>query len=91
MAYRFRTKRGVDKRRMMGYAEPLKFFSPSYNGLDLPSEADQRRTLYWNPDLRTDAKGHANIHFYNNAHSDVVLRLSLRGVTPDGTFVDFDR
>ncbi|MCI6252393.1 MAG: hypothetical protein MR624_05145 [Bacteroidales bacterium] len=91
MAYRFRTKRGVDKRRMMGYAEPLKFFSPSYNGLDLPSEADQRRTLYWNPDLRTDAKGHANILFYNNAHSDVVLRLSLRGVTPDGTFVDFDR
>lgn len=89
--YRFKTRKGTDKRRIQGYSKPVAFFSPSYNGIDLPSPSDLRRTLYWNPSVTTDKDGHAGLVFYNNSRSGVNLRLSLRGVTGQGDFVNYER
>ena len=33
----------------------------------VPGDVDFRRTLYWNPDVKTDSKGEASINFYNNS------------------------
>ncbi|MDO4930204.1 MAG: hypothetical protein Q4E59_03620 [Bacteroidales bacterium] len=89
--YRFATKRGVEKRRITGYSRPISFFSPSYNGLDLPADTDVRRTLYWNPNMTTDAYGRATALFYGNSRDGQQLRISARGVTTDGRFVDYER
>ena len=71
---------------VMGYTQPLPFLAPSYNGADLPSPSDLRRTLYWNPCVETDAEGRASAVFYSNAREDVRLRISARGITPQGVF-----
>lgn len=89
--YRFDTKKGVEKRRIVGYSQPGEFFSPSYNGLDLPADTDVRRTLYWNPCVRTNAEGRATAVFYSNCREGQQLRVSARGVTADGRFVDYER
>lgn len=81
---RYRSKRGVERRRISGFAEARKFFSPDYRGNDLPSPADVRRTLYWNPSVTTDAAGRASAVFFNNSRPGTRLRISAEGVTPQG-------
>jgi len=87
--YYLKTKKGVEKRIISGFAEPMRFYSPNYRGIDLPSADDERRTLYWNPSLRTDAQGRASAVFFGNAREDQRLRISLRGLSPDGRMVSF--
>lgn len=84
-----KTKKGVEKRVISGFAEPTRFYSPNYRGVDLPSRSDLRRTLYWNPSLRTDAQGRASAVFFSNAREGQQLRVSLRGLSPDGRIVTF--
>ncbi len=90
-AYRFRSKKGIEKRHIQGYSSPMAFRAPYYNGLDLPSAADVRRTLFWNPSVKTDTKGQASTVFYNNSRDGVRLRISARGITADGLFVDYEQ
>ena len=47
---------------------------------------DFRRTLFWNPDVKTDASGKAHVEFYNNSSAHEML-LSVEGMTGDGTFL----
>ena len=90
-AARFKARKGVETRRVQGYTQPRKFFSPSYNGLELPSDADRRRTLFWCPSIKTDAAGRASAVFYNNARSGTRLHITARGIAGTGQFVDFER
>ncbi len=89
--YRYRSKKGVDKRRIQGFTAPTDFYAPDYRKIDLPNEKDVRRTLHWAPAVRTDAQGEATVIFYTNARPSQWLDVSLRGVTADGRFVDYDR
>lgn len=88
---RFKARKGVETRRVQGYTQPRKFFSPSYNGLELPSDDDRRRTLFWCPSIKTDAAGRASAVFYNNARSGTRLHITARGIAGTGQFVDFER
>lgn len=90
-AYLFRTKKGVEKRRIWGYAAPAKFYQPNYAQTDLPSAKDVRRTLYWNPSVKTDANGKASAVFFTNCREEVQLRISARGVTSDGRMVNAEK
>ena len=89
--FRFLEKRGINKRRVTGYSLPKRFFSPSYHGLDTPTDEDVRRTLYWNPNVKSDAQGKASAVFFSNSRKKQYLRISVRGVTADGRFVDFEQ
>ena len=64
-----------------GYNVPSTFEMPDYSLM--PPMEDFRRTLYWNPDVRTDEKGEAIIEFYNNS-SCREIQISAEGITPDG-------
>lgn len=44
---------------------------------------DYRRTLYWNPNVKTDKEGKAKIEFYNNSSCKQVV-ISAEGITADG-------
>lgn len=87
----YRSRRGRDVRVITGYAEPVRFYSPDYRRVDLPDAADLRRTLYWNPSVNVGPDGHAAVVLFGNARPKGRLRVSLRGVTPDGTYVSYER
>lgn len=44
---------------------------------------DHRRTLYWNPSVKADAKGQATVDVWLNATATGVI-ISAEGFTPDG-------
>ena len=73
--------RGVRKTWLDGYSQVKEFYSPNYS--ILPPEADYRRTLYWNPAVKTDKKGKALIQFYNNS-SCKSFSISAEAITPQG-------
>ncbi len=52
----------------------------------VPPMEDFRRTLFWTPNIKTDAQGHATVEFYNNS-SARRLYISAEGMTEDGKFL----
>jgi len=73
--------KGVRKTWLDGYSQVKEFYNPNYS--TLPMEADYRRTLYWNPAVKTDKDGKALIQFYNNS-SCKSFSISAETITPQG-------
>ena len=56
---------GVATVKLAGFYEAREFYQPRYNALLTNPPADPRTsTLYWNPNVRTNAKGEAELHFF---------------------------
>ncbi len=85
-----RTRKGVQHRHVDGFSEPRRFYSPDYRRYSLRDDADTRRTLFWCPNLRTDKQGRTSAVFFSNAGEQQRLRISLRGITRNGTFVFYE-
>ena len=81
--HRTNTKHVKGQRRTnyAAYDLPKTFEMPDYSVL--PKESDFRRTLYWNPNVKTDKDGKAKIEFYNNSSCKQVV-ISAEGITADG-------
>lgn len=90
-AFRYFTKKGVDKRIVQGYSTLREFYTPQYNGTDEPSLDDFRRTLCWRPNVTTDREGHASVVFFNDATEGQRITISVRGITSNGNIICFDR
>ena len=86
--YRFRSKRGVDRRRIQGFTVKTKFYAPNYRTADLPNDKDVRRTLHWEPSVQTDANGQASLLFFTNSRDGQMLDISVRGVSADGGMIE---
>lgn len=48
----------------LGYSTPEKFYVPKYDGTDNKTNYDERVTVHWEPNVKTDLAGKANIWFY---------------------------
>ena len=59
------------------------FYSPDYSKTPLPTQGDYRRTLYWNPNVKTDSNGQASVEFYNNS-SCTKYNIDAQTVTKNG-------
>jgi hypothetical protein len=81
---------GIRNTTFSGYSYVKEFFSPQYNRCRLPKENDYRRTLYWNPDVKTDAAGKAIISFFNNG-SCKAMTVSTETVTANGVIGAYNR
>ena len=68
---------------LQGFDVSQEFYNPCYRNRPLPSTKDYRRTLYWNPNLELDEKGHADIQLWNNSNSTSIT-ISAEGITPAG-------
>ena len=70
-----------------GFAYPAEFYSPDYSK-QVPSDdkKDYRRTLYWNPNLKLNGEGEAEVKFYNNCRTSV-LSVDAEGQAADGTLL----
>jgi hypothetical protein len=66
-----------------GFDVSEEFYSPCYRQRPLPTLQDYRRTLYWNPNLELDEKGHAEVTLWNNS-STTSITVSAEGITPTG-------
>lgn len=58
---------GIRKTTLQGYSKVKEFFHPKYDRVLMSDPQDHRRTLYWNPELKTDSTGKALVRFYNSA------------------------
>lgn len=72
--------------RQLGYRPAVEFYSPQYPDPSARTRPDHRTTLYWNPKVETDDKGHAGVRFYASDISKRYL-VTLEGVSDDGTIV----
>ncbi len=76
-----------DRRYILpGFSAPEEFYQPDYSNKPLPEVKDYRRTLYWNPDLKLDENGRAEIRFYGNGRQ-THLGVSAEGLANDGTLL----
>jgi hypothetical protein len=88
-SYRIATKKGIEKRRIKGYTPAAMFYHPDYRRRDMPEDTDVRRTLCWMPSVKTDANGRASVILYNNGMPDQQIRIVVRGISPQGHFIEF--
>lgn len=67
-----------------GYSPAVEFYSPGYG--ELPSNEDFRRTLYWNPYVRTNKEGYVDLRICNTGTCRQLI-ISAEAITPDGNIV----
>ena len=75
------SQKGLRRTRFQGYNVAETFSQEDLNVL--PPLENLRRTLFWDPNVKTDASGKAKIEFYNNMSCQQIL-ISAEGITPDG-------
>ncbi|TDO21510.1 carboxypeptidase-like regulatory domain-containing protein [Pedobacter duraquae] len=49
-----------------GYSMTKDFYSPKYTSTDVPGNTDLRTTVYWNPNIISDASGKGKFDFYTS-------------------------
>ncbi|MEO7924797.1 MAG: hypothetical protein ABIR30_14030 [Chitinophagaceae bacterium] len=71
-----------------GYSITKEFYSPDYKGADAKrSTADNRSTLYWNPNVYTDMETKSvKLNFYNNDYSKR-LKIVIEGFDAAGKLI----
>jgi hypothetical protein len=67
-----------------GYSVQREFYSPAYDKpADNNREADMRSTIYWNPNIVSDAEGKAKISYFT-ADQPGTYRAVAEGIDIDG-------
>ncbi len=79
-------QKGMRRTFFQGFNNPTTFQHPNYRLM--PEEPDFRRTLYWNPNVTTDAQGNAKVGFYNNSTCRQLV-ISAEGVADNGSLLMF--
>lgn len=79
--YTTSSQKGLRRTYFQGFNKPSTFQMEDYSVI--PPMADFRRTIYWNPTVRTDAQGKAQIKFYNNSTCEEMY-ISAEGMSDDG-------
>ena len=77
----FSKVKGIRRTHFQGYNKPETFKMEDYSVM--PPMEDFRRTIFWEPDVKTNYDGKAYIDFFNNS-SCKTLYFSAEGFTGDG-------
>ena len=75
------SQKGLRRTYFQGFNKPSTFQMEDYS--IIPPMADFRRTIYWNPNVKTDAQGKAKVEFFNNSTCEEMY-ISVEGMTEDG-------
>jgi hypothetical protein len=69
----------------LGYQVNRAFYSPAYETPEQQNAAtpDLRSTIYWNPDVRTNEDGNAEINFHA-ADPETSYTVTIEGITKEG-------
>ena len=77
-------QKGLRNTHFQGYNKPSTFEMEDYSVL--PPMEDYRRTIFWEPNVKTDAQGNATVEFWNNSTCHE-MHISCEGMTPEGKFM----
>ena len=77
-------EKGIRRTHFQGFNVPTKFEMDDYSVM--PPMEDFRRTLFWEPNVKTDASGGATVEFFNNSSCKQIY-FSVEGFTPQGKFL----
>jgi hypothetical protein len=77
-------QKGLRNTHFQGFNKASTFETDDYSVL--PPMDDFRRTLFWEPEVKTDAEGKATVEFFNNS-SCHEMYISCEGMTPEGKFM----
>jgi len=69
--------------RVKSYYPHKEFYSPVYDTETIDNTTDARNTLFWKPDVITDANGTAEVEFFTSDVSSK-FRVMIEGVSGDG-------
>ncbi|MEG1729329.1 MAG: hypothetical protein RR280_07280 [Bacteroidaceae bacterium] len=84
----FHAKKGERITRFHGFAVPEEYYSPNYRVNDVPVLSDYRRTLFWAPNVMTNAQGNATVSFFSNAREQMAISISAQGLTFKGGLIE---
>ena len=79
--YSTESNKGLRRTYFQGFNQASTFKTEDYSVI--PPMADFRRTIWWQPDVTTDAEGKAKVEFFNNSTCEEMY-ISVEGMTPDG-------
>ncbi|MDO4200955.1 MAG: carboxypeptidase-like regulatory domain-containing protein [Bacteroidales bacterium] len=79
--YSSESNKGLRRTYFQGFNQASTFRTEDYSVI--PPMADFRRTIWWQPDITTDAEGKAKVEFFNNSTCEEMY-ISVEGMTPDG-------
>ena len=83
LSYRDIRNLGRRTTTVKGFTKPVQFYAQEYPDGPIEGNMDNRRTLYWNPNVITDEKGHARVEFYNNTFTRK-FTITGAGITASG-------
>ena len=66
-----------------GISMPVQFYNPDYSNQQPAEPKDYRRTLYWNPNARTDAEGRFTATFFTGS-KEARIKVNAAGLTSEG-------
>lgn len=75
--------KGMRLTELRGFSHVQDFYNPDYSNGIIPVEEDYRRTLYWNPTVKTNEEGKASVGFYNNETCRKMI-IDAETLTSDG-------
>ena len=75
------SQKGLRRTYFQGFNQASTFKTEDYSVI--PPMADFRRTIWWQPDITTDAQGKAKVEFFNNSTCEEMY-ISVEGMTQDG-------
>jgi hypothetical protein len=83
--YVIREMPGIRHTTFEGFSVPQNYFHNKItaDGIYRPEKYSHHRTLYWNPNVKTDEQGKASIQFYNNSFCRKI-DVSAEGMTKSG-------
>jgi len=83
-------KRNQAKISPLGYSLPAEFYIPKYQVEDNRQDPlpDLRSTIFWKPNVKSDASGVADVFFYT-ADSQGPFTIIAEGVTPAGEIIRY--
>jgi TonB-dependent SusC/RagA subfamily outer membrane receptor len=82
-------KRGVIDFGMLGYHKVRQFYVPDYDNWNYkPQNFNIPRTIYWNPEIKTDSRGFIAIKYKNKLKTESQV-LQIEGITNNGEILYF--
>ena len=75
------SNKGLRRTYFQGFNQASTFKTEDYSVI--PPMADFRRTIWWQPDITSDAEGKAKVEFFNNSTCEEMY-ISVEGMTQDG-------
>ncbi len=76
-------KKGILEFKMLGYATPKEYYKPSFEYRKDDVFVDDRRTILWQPSVKTDLKGEAMVTFYTS-DTKGNFTLCIEGISNEG-------